>query len=135
MRPALFHPAVDGWFCKTFSATTQAQARACPRSRPAAMSWSPRRRDGEDLGRLPRRDRRAGAPWRKGDLPDKTCVVYVSPLKALSNDIQRNLEAPLAGIRAELAAHFELTAAQNAGAANGRRPGLAGRFVSRSTRR
>jgi ATP-dependent Lhr-like helicase len=29
-------------------------------------------------------------------------VVYVSPLKALSNDIHRNLEAPLAGIRAEL---------------------------------
>ena len=39
-----------------------------------------------------------------GALPDETCVVYVSPLKALSNDIQRNLEAPLAGIRAELAA-------------------------------
>ncbi len=29
-------------------------------------------------------------------------MVYVSPLKALSNDIQRNLEAPLAGIRSEL---------------------------------
>src|SRR5207248_11644720 len=39
-----------------------------------------------------------------GALPDETLVVYVSPLKALSNDIQRNLEAPLAGIRAELAA-------------------------------
>src|SRR5205814_4556165 len=39
-----------------------------------------------------------------GALPDETLVVYVSPLKALSNDIQKNLEAPLAGIRAELAA-------------------------------
>ena len=29
-------------------------------------------------------------------------MVYVSPLKALSNDIQRNLEAPLAGIREAL---------------------------------
>ena len=29
-------------------------------------------------------------------------MVYVSPLKALSNDIQKNLEAPIAGIRAEL---------------------------------
>ena len=29
-------------------------------------------------------------------------MVYVSPLKALSNDIHRNLEAPLAGIREEL---------------------------------
>jgi ATP-dependent Lhr-like helicase len=39
-----------------------------------------------------------------GTLPEGTRIVYVSPLKALSNDIQKNLEAPLAGIRAELAA-------------------------------
>jgi ATP-dependent helicase YprA (DUF1998 family) len=31
-------------------------------------------------------------------------VLYVSPLKALSNDIHRNLEAPLKGIREALAA-------------------------------
>ena len=31
----------------------------------------------------------------EGDLPDTTQVVYVSPLKALSNDIQKNLAAPL----------------------------------------
>uniref|UniRef100_UPI00224DBB28 DEAD/DEAH box helicase n=1 Tax=Dyella silvatica TaxID=2992128 RepID=UPI00224DBB28 len=37
-----------------------------------------------------------------GALPDRTTVVYVSPLKALSNDIRINLEAPLEGIRAEL---------------------------------
>ena len=30
-------------------------------------------------------------------LPDETMVVYVSPLKALSNDIQRNLALPIAG--------------------------------------
>ena len=39
-----------------------------------------------------------------GRLRDETQVVYVSPLKALSNDIQRNLEAPLAGIREALRA-------------------------------
>ena len=33
-----------------------------------------------------------------GELPDATQVVYVSPLKALSNDIHRNLEQPLAEI-------------------------------------
>src|SRR3989442_3444126 len=38
-----------------------------------------------------------------GDLPDETTVVYVSPLKALGNDIQKNLEEPLRQIR-ELAA-------------------------------
>ena len=37
-------------------------------------------------------------------LPDETRIVYVSPLKALSNDIHRNLEAPLEGIGAELRA-------------------------------
>jgi ATP-dependent Lhr-like helicase len=36
-------------------------------------------------------------------LPHETAVLYVSPLKALSNDIRLNLEAPLAGIREELA--------------------------------
>jgi ATP-dependent Lhr-like helicase len=38
-----------------------------------------------------------------GALPDETLVVYVSPLKALSNDIRLNLERPLAGIADELA--------------------------------
>ncbi len=37
-------------------------------------------------------------------LPDETQIVYVSPLKALSNDIRKNLEAPLAGIREALRA-------------------------------
>src|SRR5437867_6201684 len=37
-----------------------------------------------------------------GKLTDETRVVYVSPLKALSNDIHKNLEEPLAGIRAAL---------------------------------
>jgi len=35
-----------------------------------------------------------------GGLPDETQVVYVSPLRALSNDIQKNLEGPLAELRA-----------------------------------
>ena len=35
-----------------------------------------------------------------GGLPERTEVVYVSPLKALSNDIQRNLADPLAGLNA-----------------------------------
>src|SRR5205823_2875507 len=39
-----------------------------------------------------------------GTLTDETQVVYVSPLKALSNDIKINLEAPLRGIQENLAA-------------------------------
>ena len=38
----------------------------------------------------------------RGELPNQTEVLYVSPLKALSNDVHKNLEIPLAGI-AELA--------------------------------
>ena len=38
--------------------------------------------------------------WREGTLEDRTYVVYVSPLKALSNDIHRNLEEPLAELGA-----------------------------------
>ncbi|HXU78922.1 MAG TPA: crosslink repair DNA glycosylase YcaQ family protein, partial [Methylomirabilota bacterium] len=37
-----------------------------------------------------------------GTLKNETQVVYVSPLKALSNDIHKNLDEPLAGIRAAL---------------------------------
>ena len=36
----------------------------------------------------------------KGEIPNTTQVVYVSPLKALSNDIQKNLAAPLKEIQA-----------------------------------
>src|SRR6266699_3009847 len=45
------------------------------------------------------------ALFREGveaELPDEIQVVYVSPLKALSNDIRKNLQEPLAGIRALL---------------------------------
>ena len=105
MQPALFHPAVDGWFRKTFSAPTEAQARAWPAIQAghhvlvAAPTGS-----GKTLAAFLAA---IDALVRRGvedALPDETCVVYVSPLKALSNDIQRNLEAPLAGIRAELTA-------------------------------
>ena len=102
---ALFHPAVDAWFRKTFPAPTQRRRAPGRRSRRAATCWSPRRP--ARARRSPRSSPRSTAACAKastGALPDETPVVYVSPLKALSNDIQRNLEAPLAGIRAELAA-------------------------------
>ena len=39
---------------------------------------------------------------RRGPLPDQLCVLYLSPLKALSNDVRCNLDGPLAGIEAVL---------------------------------
>ena len=59
---------------------------------------------GQDTGRLSGGDRHLVRQGLEERLGDETQVVYVSPLKALSNDIQRNLEAPLAGIRDALRA-------------------------------
>src|ERR1700688_2834038 len=47
---------------------------------------------------------------RTGSLAGETQVLYISPLKALSNDVQKNLERPLAEI-AELAASRGVTLA------------------------
>ncbi len=41
----------------------------------------------------------------EGELPDQTLVVYVSPLKALTNDVRKNLEAPLGEMLSLAAAH------------------------------
>src|SRR5436305_2173211 len=41
--------------------------------------------------------------WRQDPLPRGVRVLYVSPLKALNNDIHRNLQAPLAGVAAAAA--------------------------------
>ena len=96
----LFHPAVAEWFDRHFPAPTPAQAEAWPaiqQSRHvliAAPTGS-----GKTLAAfLAAIDGLVRQGLAEG-LKDQTQIVYVSPLKALSNDIQRNLEAPLAGIR------------------------------------
>ncbi len=92
-----FHPAVRAWFDRTFGDPTPAQARAWPEilagrdTLIAAPTGS-----GKTLAAF-----LAGvdALLRRPDWEDRLEVLYVSPLKALSSDVQRNLEAPLAGIR------------------------------------
>ena len=59
---------------------------------PGGAPRADRRADrlGQDARRVPRRDRRPRARRAStAPLPDETLVVYVSPLKALSNDIQK----------------------------------------------
>ncbi|WP_426701595.1 DEAD/DEAH box helicase [Rhodanobacter sp. Col0626] len=100
-----FHPAVANWFRATFPAPTAAQAAAWPSIRNgnhtlvAAPTGSGKTLTAflAAIDELVREGVAHG-----GVLPDATTVVYVSPLKALSNDIHINLEAPLEGIRAEL---------------------------------
>src|SRR5918912_702094 len=106
MNPeSLFHPAVAQWFAQTFAAPTPAQREAWPAIRAgrhvlvAAPTGS-----GKTLAAFLAAIDQLVRQGLEGRLADETQVVYVSPLKALSNDIQKNLEAPLAGIREALRA-------------------------------
>src|ERR1700688_769617 len=100
-----FHPAVAAWFSRTFDAPTPAQERAWPALEAgqhvlvAAPTGS-----GKTFAAFLAAVQQRVKEGLEGPLPDETRIVYVSPLKALSNDIQRNLDAPLEGIREELAA-------------------------------
>jgi ATP-dependent Lhr-like helicase len=100
-----FHPAVARWFQTTFSAPTAPQAEAWPAIRAgrhtliAAPTGS-----GKTLAAFLAAIDSLVRTGVKGRLEDETRVVYVSPLKALSNDIERNLQWPLEGIRAQLKA-------------------------------
>ncbi len=101
----LFHPAVAAWFGRQFGAPTPAQAQAWPAIRAgrhtliAAPTGS-----GKTLAAFLAAIDALVRQSVAAPLPDETQVLYVSPLKALSNDIQKNLEAPLAGIGEELLA-------------------------------
>jgi len=99
----LFHPAVAKWFEGHFVQPTPAQVQAWPAIKAgrhtliAAPTGS-----GKTLAAFLAAIDDLARQGVEGPLADATQVVYISPLKALSNDIQRNLETPLAGIRAEL---------------------------------
>ena len=102
-KTAQFHPAVARWFNREFPAPTPAQAQAWPliasgRNVLIAAPTGSGKTLAAFLAAIDGLVRRGV----EAPLPDETLVVYVSPLKALSNDIQKNLAAPLAGIREEL---------------------------------
>ena len=96
-----FHPIVARWFAAQFGSPTEPQLRGWPaiQSGSHTLIAAPTG-SGKTLAaffaELDLLFREALA----GKLNDETRVVYVSPLKALSNDIHKNLEEPLAGIRA-----------------------------------
>ena len=98
-----FHPAVADWFSDTFAAPTEAQVsgwQAIQSGRHtliAAPTGS-----GKTLAAFLAAIDNLVRQGLDGELEDATQVVYVSPLKALSNDIERNLKAPLEGISCKL---------------------------------
>jgi ATP-dependent helicase Lhr and Lhr-like helicase len=98
-----FHPAVERWFTAHFAAPTAAQSAAWPAiaSGRHALIAAPTG-SGKTLAAFLAAIDALVRQAIVGELPDATQVVYVSPLKALSNDIHRNLEQPLAGIASEL---------------------------------
>ncbi|HVH81576.1 MAG TPA: DEAD/DEAH box helicase, partial [Stellaceae bacterium] len=111
MTPApLFHLAVTAWFARNFPTPTAAQAEAWPaiQSGRHVLIAAPTGSGKTLAAFLAAIDAlvRQGieAKSQGGGLEDATQIVYVSPLKALSNDIQKNLAVPLAGIAEELRA-------------------------------
>ncbi len=90
---ASFNPQVRNWFVRSFERPTEAQAQAWPAiaSGQNVLVSAPTG-SGKTL---------AAFLWGLDRLvtePDSGRLVYVSPLKALSYDIEKNLRAPLRGI-------------------------------------
>ena len=96
-----FHPLVQAWFRGRFDAPTEAQV----------LGWPPIAEGRHTLIAAPTGSGKTLAAFLtcldglvraglNGGLPERTQVVYVSPLKALSSDIQVNLAEPLKGIEA-----------------------------------
>src|SRR5713226_803538 len=98
-----FHPAVARWFGARFAAPTEPQRHAWPviQAGRDALIAAPTGSGKTFAAFLAAIDSlvRQGLD---GPLPDETQVVYISPLKALSNDVQKNLAEPLAEIRRTL---------------------------------
>lgn len=94
-----FHPAVRNWFESSFPEATSAQLQA----------WQNIREGGDVLIAAPTGSGKTFAAFldainnlveesQRKDLEDGVRILYISPLKALSNDIEKNLRAPLEGI-------------------------------------
>ena len=103
MQSFRFHPVVARWFDQTFGSPTEPQARGWPAIQSGRhVLISAPTGSGKTLAAFLASLDNLFREGMNAELPDETQVVYVSPLKALSNDIRKNLQEPLAGIRALL---------------------------------
>jgi ATP-dependent Lhr-like helicase len=102
----LFHPLVAGWFEGRFGTPTEPQRQGWPHIRAGRDTLiSAPTGSGKTLAAfLACLDDLVREGLAGGGLPDETRVLYVSPLKALSNDIERNLSGPLVELGARAAA-------------------------------
>ncbi|HZV95774.1 MAG TPA: DEAD/DEAH box helicase [Candidatus Nitrosocosmicus sp.] len=104
-RPFGFHPVIEAWFQARFQEPTPVQARAWPliaagRDVLLTAPTGSGKTLAAFLACLDRLFRRAV----EGRLEARTDILYVSPLKALSNDVRRNLDEPLGELAAAAAA-------------------------------
>jgi ATP-dependent helicase Lhr and Lhr-like helicase len=101
MSPLLssFHPVVASWFLSQFKSPSDVQSQAWPaiQAGQSTLIAAPTG-SGKTLAAFLAVIDQLVKQGFTSSLPDQTQVLYVSPLKALSNDINKNLEQPLTGI-------------------------------------
>ncbi len=105
MQSFSFHPTLARWFKDKFGSPTEPQKAGWPsiQSGEHTLIAAPTG-SGKTLAAFFASLDQLFRDGLAGKLKDETRVVYVSPLKALSNDIHKNLEEPLNEIRAALLA-------------------------------
>ena len=108
MLSDLFTPIVWQWFEQRYSSASQVQQQAWPtiHANQSALIAAPTGSGKTLAAFLAVIDKLVKQGMTTG-LPDATQVVYVSPLKALSNDIHKNLQEPLEGISRALLEQVE----------------------------
>ncbi|EDL58395.1 DEAD/DEAH box helicase [Gimesia maris] len=91
-----YHPIIEKWFRKRFQGPTEPQQQGWPCiNRGEHTLISAPTGSGKTLTAFLSVIDRLVKRSLAGDLDDETSVIYVSPLRALSNDMHRNLEQPL----------------------------------------
>ena len=93
------HPVVQEWFVSKFGTPTEPQEQGWPHILAGRTTLiSAPTGSGKTLAAFLACIERLVGKALAGDLQDRTEVLYVSPLKALSNDVHKNLEGPLGEI-------------------------------------
>jgi ATP-dependent Lhr-like helicase len=100
VQPFKFHPVIANWFERKFGSPTEPQNFGWPAIQSGAHTLiAAPTGSGKTLAAFLASLDELFQIGLNGKLNDEIYVVYVSPLKALSNDIHKNLEEPLAEIR------------------------------------